>query len=530
MTSAEAAHGIDSALLASRRYTWLTQLARHASQMPDRAAVRYRGKTTTWARLHDRVERLAAALHARGVGEGDRLAVVMTNCGEYIESVLAINRLGAIAVPVNFRLVADEVAWILGDCGAKGLLVDGPLAGLAGKIRANDPDLVCLVAGGSASDAGPGAEDYDSVLAATDPDAPQVVVPESAIALIMYTSGTTGRPKGAMLSHLNLLMQSITIVRGWQLFADDEITLVAAPLFHIAGIGAIAPMLLIGGTTVVMPTKAFDPAETLDVLESERVTGVFLVPTQWQALCTATDIDRRNLALRAISWGASPAPASTLQAMAEKFPGLPNIAVFGQTEMSPVTCVLNGDDALRKIGSVGKPVPTIAVRIVDEEMNDVPDGDVGEIVYRGPSLMEGYWANPRATAEAFADGWFHSGDLVRRDDEGFIYVVDRKKDMIISGGENIYCAEVESVLAGHPKVAEVSLIGAPHPRWVETPLAVITPSDPADPPTLDDLAEFCRDRLASYKKPTRIEIVEALPRNASGKVLKGDLREQFGRG
>ncbi|HSP39735.1 MAG TPA: long-chain-fatty-acid--CoA ligase [Frankiaceae bacterium] len=525
---------IDPALLASRRYTWLTQLARHASQIPDRTAIRYLGETTTWAQLHERVERLAAALHSRGVGEGDRLALVMTNCREYVESVLAINRLGAIAVPVNFRLVADEITWILDDCGAKGLLVDAPLAPIAGKVRANDPELLCLVAGGTAagalSDAGPGAEDYDEVLAAADAAAaPQVVVQETAICLIMYTSGTTGRPKGAMLSHLNLLMQSITIIRGWQLFADDEITLVAAPLFHIAGIGAIAPMLLIGGVTVIMPTKAFDPTETLDLLESERVTGVFLVPTQWQALCTAAAEAKtsRDLALRAISWGASPAPASTLQAMADTFPGLPNIAVFGQTEMSPVTCVLDGADALRKIGSVGKPVPTVAVRIVDEEMNDVPDGAVGEIVYRGPSLMEGYWDNPAATAEAFADGWFHSGDLVRRDDEGFIYVVDRKKDMIISGGENIYCAEVESVLASHPKVQEVSLIGTPHPRWVETPLAVITPADPNDPPTLDDLNAWCRDRLASYKKPTAIEIVEALPRNASGKVLKGDLREKY---
>src|SRR6195952_307104 len=243
-------YDIDPGLLASRRYTWLTQLARHASQMPDRAAVRYRGKTTTWARLHDRVERLAAALHAPGVGEGDRLAVVMTNSPEYIQSVLAVNHLGAIAVTVNFRLVADEVAWILHDCGAKGLLVDAPVAGVAGKIRADSPDLLCLVAGGGGktADAGPGAEDYDEVLAsAAAGDAPQVGVEESALCLVMYTSGTTGRPKGAMLSHLNLLMQSITIVRGWQLFADDEITLVAAPLFHIAGIGAIAPMLLIGG-------------------------------------------------------------------------------------------------------------------------------------------------------------------------------------------------------------------------------------------------------------------------------------------
>jgi fatty-acyl-CoA synthase len=211
--------------------------------------------------------------------------------------------------------------------------------------------------------------------------------------------------------------------------------------------------------------------------------------------------------------------------MAATFPGVANVATFGQTEMSPVTCVLDGDDALRKIGSVGRPVPANAVRIVDEEMNDVRQGEVGEIVYRGPNLMSGYWNKPEATAEAFEGGWFHSGDLVREDADGFLYVVDRKKDMIISGGENIYCAEVENVLAAHPAVADVAVVAAPHERWGETPVAVVVAADPAAPPTLDDLADWCRTRLASYKKPTQLLLLDALPRNASGKVLKPVLRQ-----
>jgi acyl-CoA synthetase (AMP-forming)/AMP-acid ligase II len=196
--------------------------------------------------------------------------------------------------------------------------------------------------------------------------------------------------------------------------------------------------------------------------------------------------------------------------------------------MSPVTTSLPSEDAIRKIGSVGKPVPTVAIRIVDDHMNDVATGEVGEIVYRGPTLMTGYWNNAKATAEAFAGGWFHSGDLVRQDDEGFIYVVDRKKDMIVSGGENIYSAEVENALAGQPGIADVAVIGARHERWGETPVAVVVPADPANPPTLDDLTDWLRDRLASYKKPTALVLLDELPRSAAGKVPKHELRAKYG--
>jgi acyl-CoA synthetase (AMP-forming)/AMP-acid ligase II len=202
--------------------------------------------------------------------------------------------------------------------------------------------------------------------------------------------------------------------------------------------------------------------------------------------------------------------------------------VFGQTEMSPVTTALPSEEAVRKIGSVGKPIPTIVARVVDENMNDVRPGEVGEIVYRGPTLMAGYWHDPEATAAAFEGGWFHSGDLVRADEEGFLYVVDRKKDMIISGGENIYCAEVENVLAAHPAVLDVAVIGAKHARWGETPVAVVVPADPASPPTLEDLVDFSRDKLASYKKPTVLVVLNELPRNAAGKVVKHELRARYG--
>jgi acyl-CoA synthetase (AMP-forming)/AMP-acid ligase II len=287
-------------------------------------------------------------------------------------------------------------------------------------------------------------------------------------------------------------------------------------------------VLLIGGTCVIMPTGAFDVGATLDLVEAEGVTSLFLVPAQWQALCAHPDTTRRTRSLRVISWGAAPATVQLLETMAATFPHTEIVSVFGQTEMSPVTTTLPAADAVRKIGSVGRPVPTVVARIVDDDMVDVPPGAVGEIVYRGPSLMAGYWRNPEATAEAYAGGWFHSGDLVRADQEGFLYVVDRKKDMIISGGENIYCAEVEDVLARHPAVADIAVVGAPHPQWGETPIAVVVPADPAAPPTAADLAAWSRDRLASYKKPTGVVVVAALPRNAAGKVLKHELRAAYG--
>jgi acyl-CoA synthetase (AMP-forming)/AMP-acid ligase II len=279
---------------------------------------------------------------------------------------------------------------------------------------------------------------------------------------------------------------------------------------------------------VITQSGGFDPAQMVDLLASERVSNCFFVPSQWQAICAVPDLDSRDLsALRRISWGAAPASTTLLRTMIATFPDAQVLTAFGQTECSPVTCYLRGEDAIRKIGSIGTPMLNVEVRVVDDEMNDVPRGQVGEIVYRGPMVMKEDWNKPAETDAAFAGGWFHSGDLVREDEDGYYYVVDRKKDMIISGGENIYCAEVENVLAGHPKVAEISLIGIPDPRWGETPLAVIVPRDPADPPTDQEIEAFSRERLAGYKRPRRITITDALPRNPSGKVLKTELRSRY---
>jgi acyl-CoA synthetase (AMP-forming)/AMP-acid ligase II len=431
----------------ARRQNWTNQLARHALMQPDATALRFLGHTTTWAELDRRVTVLAGALRRRGVGFGDRVLILMLNRTEFIESFLAANKIGAIAVPVNFRMTPPEIAFLVSDCQARVVITEAVLARVATAVRDIDPTLqTVIVAGGGTDDDVAGYED------------------------LISEPGNEPLP------------------------------------------------------TVLYPLGAFDPGALLDVLAAEKVSSMFLVPAQWQAVCAEQRLNPRQLQLRVLSWGAAPASDTLLRNMAELFPGAQIYAAFGQTEMSPVTCMLLAQGAIRKRGSVRKVIPTVAARVVDDNMNDVPVGQVGEIVYRAPILMAGYWNNPKATAEAFAGGWFHSGDLVRQDEEGYVWVVDRKKDMIISGGENIYCAEVANALAGHPAIVEVAVIGRPHPKWGEVPIAVAAVHTDLD---LGDLDEFLTERLARYKHPKALEIVEALPRNPAGKVLKTELRARF---
>ena len=533
MTAQLTGHGTDEAENAidaltgqpylARRQNWVNQLERHALMQPGAPALRFLGKTFTWADLRQRVAALAGALSRRGVGAGDRVMVLMLNRTEFVESVLAVNMIGAIAVPINFRLTPPEIAFLVEDCEARVMVTESVLAPVAAGVRNVTSVLSTIVVAGDASE--DGLLSYDDLLGEPGEPAGPVDVPNDSPALIMYTSGTTGRPKGAVLTHTNLAGQTMSNLFTHGVNPHD-VGFIGVPFFHIAGIGNLLTGLLMGLPTVIHPLGAFDPGHLLDVLAAEKVTGIFLVPAQWQAVCNAQQANPREVKLRVISWGAAPASDTLLRQMAETFPGAQILAAFGQTEMSPVTCMLLGEDAVRKLGSVGKVIPTVTARVVDENMNDVPTGDVGEIVYRAPTLMSGYWNNPEATAEAFAGGWFHSGDLVRMDEEGYVWVVDRKKDMIISGGENIYCAEVENVLAGHPSIVEVAVIGRPHEKWGEVPIAVaaVTQTDLR----IEHLGEFLGERLARYKHPKGLEIVDALPRNPAGKVLKTELRTRYG--
>ncbi|WP_123026899.1 long-chain-fatty-acid--CoA ligase [Mycolicibacterium stellerae] len=495
-------------------------LARHAEVRPDEVAFCDAMRRCTFRELDNRVNRLANALCERGIRHGDRVAALGLNSLELVESWLAVLRLGAIAVPVNFRLVADEVAYVLADSGSTAVIADVALKPVVAQALAGAPTVhTVLTIGG----------DLDAIIAEADDSAVHAVVADDAPAFIMYTSGTTGFPKGAVITHRNLYLHAFSSIATLGHHSDDDCWMAVAPLFHTAGISGMLPTFLTGGRVVIPPSGGFDPNATLATMVDEQVTSCFMVPSAWQMICATPDLGSHDLSrLRRVWWGAAPASTTLLATMIESFPGAEIIAAFGQTECSPITCLLRGEDSIRKIGSVGTPMLNVEVRVVDDDMNDVPRGEVGEIVYLGPLLMKEYWNKPVETAEAFRGGWFHSGDMVSQDADGYFYVVDRKKDMIISGGENIYSAEVENVLAAHAKVAEAAVIGVPDPKWGETPMAVIVPHHPADPPTGEEIDTHCRGRLAPYKRPRHVVVVDALPRNAGGKVLKNRLRSEHG--
>ncbi|WP_461168269.1 AMP-binding protein [Tsukamurella serpentis] len=510
----------------SQRNTWNNHVRNHAVMRGDQPALKYQDSTLTWAGLADRVSTLAGALAHRGIGFGDRVLVLGLNRLEYVEAVLAVTALGGIAVPVNFRMAPPEVAFLAQDTAASAVVYEAPF----------DP----LIAAGAAAGAGfglrirfDGADEASGALGYEDlmsegRTAPVVDVPEDSPALIMYTSGTTGRPKGAVLTHVNMTAQGFNNLIAPGSVDTEAVGAVAVPLFHIAGFGVLSSAFIAGTTSVIFPLGAFDAAQTLDALEREGITTMFMVPMQWQLAVAEQQARPRRLRLRYVWWGAAPASETLLRALVQTFPEATICAVFGQTEMSPVTCALAGDDTLRKLGSVGRVVRTVAARVVDPEGRDVPRGEVGEIVYRGPNLMAGYWNNLDATRAAFDGGWFHSGDLVRMDEEGFVYIVDRAKDMIISGGENIYSVEVENAVAAHPSVVEVAVIGRPDETWGEAVVAVVQLGEGAEPLTVDALSEFLTDRIARYKHPRDLVVVPALPRNPAGKVTKPVLRKDFG--
>src|SRR5437773_1984646 len=524
MTAATTVSGPEQvALQRSRRLVLPEFLTNNAGLYPDTTALAFEDKTLTFAELEERANRLANALAQRGVQRGDNVAVLMYNCLEVVESWFGCQKLGACPVPVNFRLAQPEVDYILDNSNAVGIIADAQLGERAAAAAARLDGVRFHLGVGELPQ---GAESYEEALASAPADRPDTIVDDEDLAFLMYTSGTTGRPKGAMLSHQNLWQHTLNWIHELNVTRDDSF-LTGLPLFHIGGVNAVLPFLYLGGKAISLPSGGFDAGEAIEALIRNEATMCYFVPTQWLEICRHPTLERYDRTrLRTAAWGASQAPRSTLELLTDTFPNSEIVNAFGQTEMSSVTCMLMGrEDSVNKMGSVGKPVINVRVRIVDDEMNDVAQGEVGEIVYRGPTVMQGYYDNEEATAEAFAGGWFHSGDLVHQDEDGFIYVTDRQKDMIISGGENIYPAEVEAVLLRHDAVAEVAVIGVPHPKWVETPLAVVVPAKDAQP-SEQELIDLCRRELAGYKKPSGVVFTDELPRNAAGKVLKRNLRDE----
>ncbi|HEU5475515.1 MAG TPA: long-chain fatty acid--CoA ligase [Actinophytocola sp.] len=489
--------------------------ARRARMSPKRTAVVHDGREWTYAQLYDRVVRLARVFAERGVRSGDRVAYLGPNHPTFLETLFATGTLGAIFVPLNTRLAAPELAYILRDSGAR-LLVHAPThAEIAAELGsgAEPVDVLDL-------------ESYERLLAARPADPLDEPVADGELSMIMYTSGTTGQPKGVALSHANIVWNSLNLLIDVDL-AGDEVTLVNAPMFHVAALNqTVLPTILKGGTLVL--DSAFDPVRTLELIARHRVTYLFGVPVMFQAIASAPGWADADLSsVRSMICGGAPVPESLIAIYTAR--GLTFLQGYGLTESAPGALFLRAQDGPSKIGSAGTPCFFTDVRVVRPDGTDAGPGEPGEVLLHGPSLMTCYWHKPEETAAVRSgDGWLRTGDIAVADEDGYLTIRDRIKDMIISGGENIYPAEVEDVLYRHPAVAECAVIGVPDQRWGEVGRAVVVlrAGAGAEP---DELLDFLAGKIAKYKIPKSVVFVDTLPRSGSGKVLKGPLRASVGR-
>lgn len=488
--------------------------ARRARKTPHRTALIHQDRATSYAALHERTTRLAHALRAAGIRRGDRVAYLGPNHPSYLETLFATGVLGAVFVPLNARLAGPEIAYQLADSGAKALIHPSSQAVLVDGIRGETDVRVRIVVDG----------DYEERLAAAsdEPIDEQIGLDDTCI--VMYTSGTTGRPKGAMLSHSNLTWNAFNVLVD-QDVATDETALVSAPLFHTAGLNMLTlPVLLKGGTCVLV--EAFDPGATLDLIERYRITFMFGVPAMFDQVSRHPRWAEADLSsLRMLSCGGSPVPAPLIAAYQAR--GLTFLQGYGMTEAAPGVLFLDAEHSVSKAGSAGVPHFFSDVRVVRPDLSPAGVGETGEVIVRGPHVMPGYWGLPEETAAAFSDGWFRTGDAARTDSDGYVTIVDRLKDMIISGGENIYPAEVEEALLAHPDIVECAVIGMADEKWGEVCRAVVVARQGASLDPEEVLASLA-GRLAKYKIPKSVVVVEALPRTASGKVLKARVRTLHG--
>ena len=490
---------------------------------PDRPAVLFGGRGATHGELRRRVSAVAAALGRDGVAPGDRVAVLLENVPAFLEVYFAVTGTGAIFVPLNWRLHPAEHVNLLQDAEPKVLIAGADFEASVARIRAEVPSLRrIVVAGHAAAECGGDLPQFDDWSAEPGEMPADPGLGPDSDAAILYTSGTTSRPKGVVLSHGNYLADFRHVA---SVVRPDRrgVNLQLSPLYHAACVHSLVHIAH-GGATILI--ERFDPGAALRLIERERVTYLFAVPTMLYQMMDHPDFGDFDLSsLQTISYGAAGITRSRLDQAMVAF-GAKLIHAYGLTETTSHSSILKADEHAGAVGSIGCGVGDVVVRVVDEAGRPCRPGDVGEIVVRGPNVMTGYWRRPDATREAIVDGWLHTGDLGRTDARGFIYVVDRKKDMVISGGVNIYPREIEDVISAHPAVSEVAVFGVPDDHWGEALAAAVVLRADATADVADILA-FCRDRVGGYKVPKRVEIVSVLPRNPSGKVLKTELRKSY---
>ena len=498
---------------------WFCVLAHHATRTPDKAITVFEGKSTTYEEMAGRAASLAGGLSERGVGRGDVVALLSYNCPEFLETVFAANFLGAIAMPINWRLAAPEVRYILEHSGARVLACDAALVAVADEAtRGIEAKLVraCVSTGV--------AGDWTTLddLRAGSSGADRVPVAGDDVHRLMYTSGTTGRPKGVMITHANLAWKNLAHIVEFG-FTSHDLGLACGPLYHVGALDLTTTSLIASGATTIIH-RSFEASEVVDELESSRVTTVWLAPAMVNAIMSLPEIEKRDLSsVRLVINGGEKMPIPLIERIQRVFPSAWFADAYGLTETVSGDTFLDRDNIVSKLGSVGRPCLYLELDIWDEQGRSLPAGERGEIVMRGPKVFKGYWRDPDATAAAFSGGWFHTADVGVRDDDGYLYIVDRLKDMIVSGGENIASSEVERVLYEHDSVLEAAVVARSDDRWGEVPVAFVVVRQDATA-TVEELLEHCRARLARFKVPKDVTFLDALPRNPSGKVLKRELR------
>jgi fatty-acyl-CoA synthase len=492
---------------------------KNAQIYPDKAAVKSGARSFTYRQLADRMNRLANGLKAQGLKKGDRVALLLTNCTEYVEAVFACSAAGLIAVPLNWRLGHPELAFILKDCSPRAMISHEGFSERAAALYEGNPSLGVKL---TVSNTG-GKSSYEDFLAqAPTKDAVDESVGGDDPHLIMYTAGTTGDPKGVVLTHANCFWQS---VNGWALGVDPRtVCLVVLPLFHVGGLnGSVTPMIHVGAT-VILPPK-FDTAETLQIIEREKVSGMVSVPTVYQMLYEHPSFKKTDLStIQALISGGAPLPEDLIKKYHAL--GIEFRQGYGLTETSPGATGMGPGECLKKAGTAGRACLYVDIAIMDDHDRTLPTGEAGEVCVRGPNVMAGYWNRPEETARTIRNGWLHSGDIGFLDADGFLTLVDRKKDMLISGGENVYPAEIEKLLAGHPDIADIGVIGRADAQWGEVPVAFVVARE-GKTLTAEALTQYCGGRIAKYKTPKDFYFRTALPRNAAGKLVKAELKAEL---
>ncbi len=511
---------------------YLTQgLRRSVQQTPNATATIFQGRRRTFAELGERVARLAGALRGLGLQPGDRVGMLALNSDWYLEYYLGVYWAGGVVNPINTRWSPIEIAFALQDCDTRLLIVDDTFAAMVDELRQRAPALTTVIHVGNGA-APAGMLGYENLLA-------QALSVEDALragedlAGVFYTGGTTGSPKGVMLSHRNLASNAMAVVAEGGI-ARGCTGLHAAPMFHLADGCFMNAMLASGGTHVMLPR--FEPQAVLETIQNEKVNEALLVPTMIQMLVDHPQRERYDLSsLRNMLYGASPISEGLLDRAMQALPGAGFTQLYGMTELSPMATILTQDmhrEAGRELGrhrSGGRAAMGCEVRIVDALGKELPRGEVGEVAARGPGVMLGYWGRPLETAAAVREGWMFTGDGGRMDADGYVYIVDRIKDMIVTGGENVYSAEVESAVATHPGVAACAVIGVPNAQWGELVHVVIV-RQPGAAVTPQELIEHCKSRIASYKCPREVSFIDAMPLSGAGKILKTKLRAPFWEG